>query len=164
MSEEWRLIPGYERTYRVSSLGRVESIPRPKTRGGLLSVKIGKRGYPAVSLVQDGRQTTREVHQLVALAFIGPRPEGHEVRHIDGDPARPHADNLTYGSRSDNVRDKRAHGTDHNVNKTHCPAGHPYDEVNTLRIPSRPTARYCRMCNEARKRQTAPDYDEAWRP
>lgn len=158
--EEWRSIPGYERTYLVSSLGRVKSVPRPKTRGGLLKIKVGKRGYPAVALVQDGRQATHEVHRLVALAFLGPRPDGAEVRHLDGNPLNSCAVNLAHGTKSENALDKQRHGTDHQMNKTHCPQGHPYDAENTLRIPSRPNARYCRTCNVARKKN--PNYHQRW--
>jgi hypothetical protein len=147
--EEWRPIPGYERLYRVSSLGRVESTPRPRTRGGLLRQKIGKRGYPAVSLCKDGHQTTHEVHRLVALAFLGPRKEGHEVRHLDGNPLNCRAVNLAYGTRSENAQDKRRHGTEYNAAKTHCPQGHPYDEGNTYVWSGR---RRCRTCELARRR------------
>jgi hypothetical protein len=134
----------------VSSLGRVKSLPRNTTRGGLLSIKIGKRGYPAVGLVQDGKQATYEVHRLVALAFLGECAAGYEVRHRDGNPLNNHVLNLVYGTRGENVRDRRSHGTDHNVNKTHCPQGHPYFGDNLLTIPSRPSARYCRACHNAR--------------
>lgn len=37
--------------------------------------------------------------------------------------------------------------------RTHCPQGHPYDKANTYRLPSRPTARYCRECNNERGRR-----------
>lgn len=151
--EEWRSIPGYEKTYQVSSEGRVKSIPRPRTKGGLLAIKQGKRGYPAVTLVQDGKQTTHEVHRLVALAFIGPPQDGEEVRHKDGNSHNPRSTNLEYGTRTENALDKQRHGTDYQKNKTHCPQGHPYDAENTLRIPSRPNARYCRTCNVEQKRQ-----------
>lgn len=143
-TEEWRSIPGYERTYQVSSLGRIMSRPRPRTKGGLLKIKVGKRGYPAVGLVQDGRQMTHEVHRLVALAFIGPRPEDALVRHIDGNPLRPHADNLVYGDWSDNLIDRIGHGTHPTARRTHCPQGHPYDEANTRHYAGR---RYCKACH-----------------
>lgn len=143
MSEEWRSIPGYERTYRVSSIGRVESIPRPRTRGGLLSIKLGKRGYPAVALVQDGKQATHEVHRLVALAFLGPRPEGQEVRHLDGDRTNCTASNLAYGTRSENLADAQRHGTHPTGSRTHCPRGHAYNAENTRLYQGR---RYCKGC------------------
>lgn len=140
---EWRPIPGYEATYRVSSMGEIESIPRPRTRGGLLKVRVGKRGYPSVTLVQSGIQQTHEVHRLVALAFLGPRPDGHVVRHLDGDPLRPHADNLAYGTSSENLLDQIAHGTHSTARRTHCPRGHEYDEANTRNYAGR---RYCKAC------------------
>lgn len=148
--EEWRPVPGYERTYEVSDLGRVRSLPRPSARGGLIRRKPSTTGYAAVGLCQDGTQKTRTVHLLVASAFMGPTPEGQEVRHLNGDRSDPRLVNLTFGTRSDNNRDKRSHGTDHNVLKTHCPQDHAYDEANTYVAPSRPTARYCRTCMRER--------------
>lgn len=162
--EEWRPVPGYESTYLVSSHGRVASIPRPRTKGGLCKQKIAKRGgYPTVSLIQGGKQRTRYVHALVAEAFIGPRPEGMDVRHLDGNPLRPELANLAYGTRSQNNRDKVAHGTDHHASKTHCPQGHPYSGDNLLTVPSRPGTRYCKTCNRTRsKRRYDPDYRAEW--
>lgn len=164
MSEEWRAIPGLEGRWEVSNLGRVRSPPRKRTRGGLLTVRPNKRGYLAVGLGHH----KHEVHRLVALAFIGPRPDGHEVRHVDGDPLNPAASNLTYGTRSQNVRDRRTHGTDHNVAKTHCPKGHPYDRENTRLYRDR---RYCRTCGNRRHEErprlpagveTMSDLDPRW--
>jgi hypothetical protein len=166
VSEVWRSVPGYERTYEVSDMGQVRSQPRPRTRGGVLRQKIGKRGYPAVSLVQDGRQVTQEVHRLVAAAFLGPRPVDADVRHLDGDRLRPHASNLAYGTRSENLADALRHGTHPTASRTHCPSRHEYTPENTRVIPSRPTARYCRAC-EARRGKSAkdhPDYRDEWKP
>ena len=39
-----------------------------------------------------------------------------------------------------------------NAAKTHCPHGHPYDEDNTYRLPSKPSHRYCRACMRASSR------------
>lgn len=147
---EWRPVPGYEATYEVSDDGQVRSRPRRRTRGGLLKSRIGKRGYPVLNLVQDGKQRTHEVHRLIAAAFLGPRPANMEVRHLNGDPLDCRLSNLAYGTRSENILDRRSHGGDHNVNKTHCPNGHPYDATNTYVLPSRPSARYCRECGRAR--------------
>lgn len=162
MPESWSPIPGYEGRWEASTEGRIKSLPRRRTRGGVLKQRVNKRGYLAVAL---GRET-HEVHRLIALTFLGERPEGMETRHVDGNPLNCCASNLAYGTRSENVRDKRAHGTDHNVKKTHCPKGHPYFGANLLVIPSRPTARYCRACNAERKAaaSAAPNYREEWRP
>jgi hypothetical protein len=164
--ETWAPIPGYEGRWEASTEGRIRSLPRRRTRGGVLKPRVNKRGYLSLVL---GRET-HEVHRLVALAFLGPRPEGGEVRHVDGNPLNPRLSNLTYGTRSENGLDKRAHGGDHNVKKTHCPQGHPYDAENTYVLPSRPRARYCKACQRARslkryraKVASAPDFREEWR-
>jgi DNA-binding transcriptional regulator YiaG len=49
------------------------------------------------------------VHRLVMLAFVGPCPAGHEVRHINGDPSDNRLVNLRYGTRSENQKDRARH-------------------------------------------------------
>lgn len=145
--EVWKPVVGYEGYYDVSDQGRVRSMPRPKTRGGILAQKIGKRGgYPVVSLVKLGRQRTVAVHKLLTETFLGSRPAGAEVRHLDGNPLNCKLINLAYGSKSENMWDSVNHGTHKNASKTHCPQGHEYAAENVIRIPSRPNARYCREC------------------
>lgn len=51
------------------------------------------------------------IHRLVLEAFVGPRPDGLEARHRDGDPTNNRLDNLLWGTSSDNENDKRRHGT-----------------------------------------------------
>jgi hypothetical protein len=138
--EEWRPIPGFPH-YFVSSLGRALSTKRG--RRIILRASPNKDGYPQIKAWQDGVPTDFAVHRLVARLFIGPRPEGQEVRHLDGVKTNCAVGNLRYGTRSENTQDRRRHGTDHNVNKTHCPRNHPYDEANTYYAP---TGRRCREC------------------
>lgn len=51
------------------------------------------------------------MHILVLTTFVGPCPSGMECRHIDGNPANNHKDNLAWGTRSENSQDKLLHGT-----------------------------------------------------
>ena len=51
------------------------------------------------------------VHDLIARAFIGEKPEGYDVRHLDGCTHNNRATNLAYGTRKDNMADARALGT-----------------------------------------------------
>ena len=46
------------------------------------------------------------VHVLVALTFIGPRPQGLEICHRDGNPANNAVDNLRYDTRTGNLLDR----------------------------------------------------------
>lgn len=145
----WRSIPGLQ-NYDASDDGQVRSwcpyrgLPVPHALTQTLS-----RGY---LLVRVGRAINPQpVHRLVMLAFVGPRPEGQEVRHLDGDPTNNRLGNLAYGTPSENSYDAIRHGTHPTASKTHCPAGHAYDEQNTYRSPR--GDRRCRACNEIRERK-----------
>lgn len=138
----WRPIAGWD-GYQVSSDGRVRSNKRGGEWRILKPTLVG--GYEEVRLFNGRRIRARKVHLLVADAFLGPRPPGLETRHMDGNSRNNAATNLRYGTRSQNRRDRIAHGTDHNLAKTHCPAGHPYDGGNTRY--DKAGARHCRACH-----------------
>lgn len=81
--------------YEVSNLGRVRSAR------GVLRPSASASGHLSVVL---GRSVgTKQVHQLVMSAFVGPRPKGMEVLHLDHDPSNNARVNLKYGTRSENL-------------------------------------------------------------
>ncbi len=151
--ERWLPLPGYEGIYDVSDQGRVRSWapwrsqPVPRIR----SQYLRPDGHKGLALCNDGVQISAKVHQLVLLAFVGPRPEGMEIRHLDGDPINNVLSNLVYGTHSENMFDRVRHGTWTNLHKhkTHCDRGHPFDGANTWLHNGR---RYCRECRKARNR------------
>jgi hypothetical protein len=147
---EWRPIPGFP-GYDVSNLGHVVSHRRWR-EPRLLAGMMGSRDYWVYTLSRDGHgPVTRPVHVLVAAAFLGPRPEGTQVRHLDGDPLNNAVENLAYGTPGENIADQVRHGGHHFANRTHCPVGHPYDEENTYVFGD--GRRRCRTCR--RRQQTA---------
>lgn len=159
MSEQWRPVVGWEGLYEVSDQGQVRSVDRVIVRndgqartfrGRILRPGVNRHGYPMVHLSRPGEMKTKKVHRLVLEAFVGPSPEGAEGCHNNGDRADARLENLRWDTPSRNQLDRRRHGTDHQVNKTHCPQGHVYSSENTKVIPSRPTARYCRECHRQR--------------
>lgn len=105
MHEEWRSVVGFEGWYEVSNLGNVRRSRAGKRTyvGRQLRPSKRKNGRLTVYLRREGRDLQREVHRIVADAFIGPCPEGKEVNHIDGYPDNNKADNLEYVTRSENV-------------------------------------------------------------
>lgn len=116
-AERWVDIPGFEGRYEVSDQGRVRSWAgwrgRVREEPYYLSLNPNKHtGYIIVALSgADGEKTSRSVHSLVCEAFVGPRPDGQEVRHLNGDRADSRLSNLTYGTPKENAADKVAHGT-----------------------------------------------------
>lgn len=117
--------------------------------GRVLATTTDRKGYVVVHL----RQKPQKVHVLVAAAYIGPRPERYQIRHLDGEPGNPAASNLAYGTAAENMRDMLDHGRSFWKNKTHCAKGHPYDEANTRYRSDRPTARVCHACHLAIQQQ-----------
>lgn len=107
MAERWLPVVGYNGLYEVSDLGRVRSHARGAPR--LLKPGPSGKGYLTVSLWRFGKGQTNYVHILVARAFIGPPPEGHEVRHLNGILANCRFDNLVYGTQSENNEDRKWH-------------------------------------------------------
>jgi len=153
--ESWREVVGHEGRYDVSDQGRVRSHTRPSRPNYLMAISAHHlTGYLFVKLYSEaGQKPNVFVHQLVAEAFIGPRPAGEQVRHLDGNKLNNASTNLAYGSRSQNELDKLRHGTNPNARKTHCPKGHPYSEANTIYRRNR-TSRTCRTCHMASIRRT----------
>jgi hypothetical protein len=105
-AERWKPVVGFEQWYEVSDMGRVRS----SRRGGLRILRPGLStgGHLSVAL---GRGNTRMVHALVLAAFVGPRPPGADSRHLDGNYINNRLDNLSWGTRSENIRDAIRHGT-----------------------------------------------------
>lgn len=102
--ENWRPIPGYEGRYCVSDLGNVMSMSYMGTGlPGLLAFSKS-RGYLSIDLQTGPIKKRFVVHRLVALAFIGPRPEGQHINHIDGVKTNNAASNLEYVTPSENQK------------------------------------------------------------
>jgi hypothetical protein len=155
-TEEWREIPGFP-GYDVSDAGRVRSWLTYRGKAGprLLKTPINSSGYPALHLQTPTGGRVRPVHTLVLAAFVGRRPEGAVIRHLDGDSTNSRLANLTYGTPSENSLDQTAHGTHPFARRTHCKHGHRYTPENTAIWTSskgRPF-RACRTCHKAKRRR-----------
>jgi HNH endonuclease len=103
----WKLAPGL--VYEVSSHGRVRRFfPNRYEQGPAYKIKLTKLAkgdeYLRVKLVAVGGSKRFAVAHLVAHAFIGPRPKGLQVNHIDGDKLNNCVSNLEYVTRGENVR------------------------------------------------------------
>jgi NUMOD4 motif/HNH endonuclease len=103
--EEWRAVVGYEGWYEVSSLGNVRRIARSNgaTPFRVLRPRPKKKGYLQVNLSVHGEKRNRHVHDLVAAAFIGPRPRGQQVNHKNHVKSDNSLRNLEYGTAAYNT-------------------------------------------------------------
>lgn len=134
--EEWRPVPGIGGWgYDVSSLGRI----RARKTGKIRNSTIRGNGYRYIGLRDspNGVSVSRTVHSIVCRAFHGTPEVKKEVRHLNGDPLNNHAENLAWGSRSENCADRVAHGVS-NRGERHGMNRLTEEQVRMIRNDSRP--------------------------
>jgi hypothetical protein len=77
-----------------------------------LRCSTSPKGYKSIFLYQGVRKKRIAVHNLVLLAFVGPRPPGHVSRHFpDHDPSNNKLKNLSWSTVSQNSRDREYQGS-----------------------------------------------------
>ena len=101
--------------YGVTDDGRVYSrrIYGSKVRsiGSWWKMKLMGKKYAHVNLFKEvGKPIRYQIQWLVAMAFIGPRPEGMLVLHKDDDGRNNRIENLYYGTSKNNAEDALRNG------------------------------------------------------
>lgn len=159
---EWRGIPGCEDRYEVSDDGQVRTLPRmvPSRHPGQFRLKgqrilrpqlLSTTGYLYVTIFYDAQTPKkRTIHTLVAEAFLGPRPDGMQVCHEDGERTNNVAANLRYDTPSANAQDSVKHGTHRNTRLTKCKNGHEFTPENTIYDAGN---RRCKTCRQSKRRE-----------
>lgn len=110
MAETWKAVPGFD-GYEASDAGNVRSYMRNAETPQVLKQQVGTNGYYVVTLMRDKKRHSREVHSLVTLAFLGPRPEKLQTAHGNGNPLDNRLSNLRYDTAKGNAADRILHGT-----------------------------------------------------
>ena len=95
--EMWRPVKGFENYYAISTWGRLRSYK-------ILKLQKDKDGYHIYRLSYLGKEKTVKIHQLVALAFIGPRFRKLQINHKDGRKDNNNYLNLEYVTNAENRR------------------------------------------------------------
>jgi len=67
------------------------------------------KGYAFIHL--PGLRGSAYIHHIVAESFLGLRPKGMTIDHIDGNKLNNHVSNLEYVTNAENMRRARAMGT-----------------------------------------------------
>jgi len=106
--EIWNDIKGFPE-YKVSTKGRVLSLKQGKSK--IITGYDDGYGYRRVSFYQNKKTYKFRVHILVLESFRGPRPEGSQGCHNDGNKDNNNLDNLRWGTPKENGEDKILHET-----------------------------------------------------
>jgi hypothetical protein len=99
-NKHWLPVKGFEGRYWISEDGYIWGT----VRAGVMKPKLSNCGYYRIMLSKLGWQGWFSVHELVAAAFIGERPEGLQINHKDGSKTNNHWANLEYVTCQQNVQ------------------------------------------------------------
>lgn len=108
--EKWLPVKEYEGEYEISNFGRVKSLTRVVSngRGGVLHVEgrilnfsPNSNGYLYARFRTERKK--KYIHHLVAEHFIGERPAGAHIDHIDGNRTNNDVANLRYCTPKENI-------------------------------------------------------------
>lgn len=145
----WLDVKGFEGVYEVNQFGDIRNVLTGKGRRkyNFLTAFPDGHGYMQVTLKPGWGRFNKSVHRIVAWAFLGSRPEGYQVDHIDGDKTNNEVSNLRYVTPKENIRSAIVLGLIQRKSLMRfCKRGHEFTESNTYRQPSRPWQRICRLC------------------
>lgn len=113
--ELWRPIPTWETYYEASFSGQVRRIASGGSTypGRILKGTPNDDGYIRVGLRKPGHREMWFIHELIALTFIGPKPDNREVNHKNRVKTDNNATNLEYITHQKNCVHAFAERTDH---------------------------------------------------
>ena len=103
----WNPVLGFN-GYYASKQGQILSLKR-KHPYIMKPIKSGD-GHLYVFAYEKGKQRKLFVHRAVLLAWCGKPAAGTETRHLDDNPDNNSLENLKWGTRQENVDDKRRNG------------------------------------------------------
>ena len=107
--EQWKDVVGFEGLYQVSDHGRVRTLPKKVATGRVQPQRIMKlqqtrKGYIVVPLCKETNRYSRQVHRLVAEAFI-PNPDNKTtVNHKNNIKSDNRVTNLEWATLSENLK------------------------------------------------------------
>jgi len=93
---------------------------------------------------------TGRAHRFSYEVLVGTIPIGLEIDHLCRNTSCVNPDHLEAVTRQENTKRGLAGKVNGDIQraKTHCPKGHPYDELNTYHRPD--GGRDCKMCLRTR--------------
>lgn len=100
---EFRKVPSLQFLYEVSEDGRIVRNVKSKHQ---LAFDQDRGGYYRVNISIKGKHCHKFVHVLVAECWLGPKPEGLEIDHIDRNRKNNHYKNLRYVTREENHKNR----------------------------------------------------------
>jgi NUMOD4 motif len=122
-TEEWRVVPGFEKYYHASSFGRIKSLSRSWLSGENRNTprikedtilkqwyKDKKEKYLRTEFSVNGDKIIISVHRLIASVFHENPLNLPEPNHLNSDPEDNRYWNLKWNTRKQNIEYSFEHG------------------------------------------------------
>jgi hypothetical protein len=112
--------------YYVSNMGRIKNITKVKKKEKILNGTPNQQGYLRIKI----KNIAIPIHTLVVYNFIGSRPQGLQIDHIDRNNQNNQLDNLRYVTPKENSKNtknfrngKPRRNVENGKIKINCPCG-----------------------------------------
>lgn len=118
---EFRKIKSLDFLYEISEDGRIfRNVKSKKQRKIILDMHHSKTGYYAVWVHIKHKTHRVMIHKAVAECWLGERPEGYEIDHIDRNAHNNHYTNLRYVNHSEQMKNRKLSDRIINQAKKNC--------------------------------------------
>lgn len=104
---EFRKIKSLQFLYEINENGTIlRNVKSKKNIKIFLDMHHSKTGYYAAFVNIKGVVTRVMIHKVVAECWLGDRPEGYEIDHIDRNSRNNHYSNLRYVTHSEQMKNR----------------------------------------------------------
>lgn len=110
-NREFRKIPSLKFLYEVSEDGRIfRNVKSKKQNKIIVDYHHSEKGYCFTFVCREGKVKRIPITRVVAECWLGEKPEGYEIDHIDRNSLNNHFTNLRYVTKSEQMKNR-----DHNL-------------------------------------------------
>lgn len=106
-NREFRKIPSLKFLYEISEDGRIfRNVKSKKQNKIIVDYHHSPSGYCFTWICRDGKVQRIPIARVVAECWLGQKPEGYEIDHIDRDSQNNHYTNLRYVTKSEQMKNR----------------------------------------------------------
>ena len=106
-NREFRKIPSLKFLYEVSEDGRIfRNVKSKKQNKIIVDYHHSEKGYCFTFICREGKVQRIPIARVVAECWLGDKPAGYEIDHIDRNSLNNHYSNLRYVTKSEQMKNR----------------------------------------------------------